>query len=126
MAERGVRAAPLPDGMGELTYIGPAVTVYAMHDRATQMARTIHRTKDETDERTLDQIRADVFAEIALAGLPTADLIDQHGGDALTSRDRPRRSPDRGFDRPARRRRPHEDHRHRSGHRPVADPHRCR
>ncbi|WP_235563052.1 HNH endonuclease signature motif containing protein, partial [Microbacterium sp. Root53] len=84
MADRSLRAAPLPDGMGELTYIGPAVTVYAMHDRATQMARTIYRTKDETDERTLDQIRADVFAEIALAGLPTADLIDQHGGDALT------------------------------------------
>ncbi|KQZ06030.1 hypothetical protein ASD19_13085 [Microbacterium sp. Root53] len=84
MADRSVSVAPLPDGMGELTYIGPAVTVYAMHDRATQMARTIYRTKGEGDGRTLDQIRADVFAEITLAGLPTADLIDQHGGDALT------------------------------------------
>ncbi|MCD1268690.1 DUF222 domain-containing protein [Microbacterium sp. MEC084] len=84
MADRSVRVAPLPDGMGELTYVGPAVTVYAMHDRVTQMARTIHRTKTEGDDRTLDQIRADVFAEIALAGLPTAELIDQHGGDALT------------------------------------------
>jgi hypothetical protein len=84
MADRSVSVAPLPDGMGELTYIGPAVTVYAMHDRATQMARTIYRTKAEGDERTLNQIRADVFAEIALAGIPTAELIDQHGGDALT------------------------------------------
>jgi hypothetical protein len=84
MAERGTSVAPMPDGMAAFTLIGPAVTVYAMHDRATQMARTIYRTKDETDERTLDQIRADVFAEIALAGLPTAELIDQHGGDALT------------------------------------------
>ncbi|GAB3273606.1 HNH endonuclease signature motif containing protein [Microbacterium lacusdiani] len=84
MADRSVSVAPLPDGMGELTYIGPAVTVYAMHDRVTQMARTIYRTKAEGDDRTLDQIRADVFAEIALAGLPTAELIDQHGGDALT------------------------------------------
>jgi hypothetical protein len=84
MADRSVSVAPLPDGMGELTYIGPAVTVYAMYDRVTQMARTINRTKGEGDVRTLDQIRADVFAEITLAGLPTAELIDQHGGDGLT------------------------------------------
>ncbi|MCD1268894.1 DUF222 domain-containing protein [Microbacterium sp. MEC084] len=84
MAERGTSVAPMPDGMAAFTLIGPAGTVYAMHDRATQMARTIYRTKAEGDVRTLDQIRADVFAEIALAGLPTAELIDQHGGDALT------------------------------------------
>ena len=84
MAERGTSVAPMPDGMAAFTLIGPAVTVYAMHDRATQMARTIYRTKAEGDVRTLDQIRADVFAEIALAGLPTAELIDQQGGDALT------------------------------------------
>lgn len=99
--ERRVRRMDLGDGMGRLIADLPAVLVEAGFDRLTQMARTVVTGEDplradeavadaaafvtrptaDADFRTMEQIRADVFADLLLAGAPAA-----HGeGDALAA-----------------------------------------
>lgn len=84
---RGVWVRDEADGMAELVLRGPAVPVYGIHDMLSQMARKArddaadsargtHDSGDgnvdgnerepERDPRTLDQIRADLLAEIVL------------------------------------------------------------
>ncbi|MFL0410508.1 DUF222 domain-containing protein [Microbacterium paludicola] len=75
MAQRGAWVSPLENGMGEFRYVGPAVTVYAMHDRVTQMAvknKAVARAAGTGDTRTLDHHRADVLTDLVLTGTPTA------------------------------------------------------
>ncbi|MFT4260092.1 DUF222 domain-containing protein [Microbacterium sp.] len=72
------------DAMAELTLHGPAVIVHAMMDRLSQMAHRI-RTENlrearearsagvdiEPDARCVDEIRADLLADLVLTGAPT-------------------------------------------------------
>jgi hypothetical protein len=93
---RRVWMQALGDGMGELGVIAPITTVRAMHDRLTQQAHALRTPpvveraqRDETrapandphsidDTRTIDQTRADLFADLILTGQPAID--PSHGG----------------------------------------------
>lgn len=68
------------DGMAEIGMHGPAALVHGMFDRLSQMA---HAVKEENgraakesgavgDERTIDQLRADLLADLVLTGGPSA------------------------------------------------------
>ena len=92
--DRAVWVTDLDDGIAELRALLPAVVAHGIHDRLSQMARTVvdarrhadaregdaadprgaHDTDAEAsdDERTTDQVRADVFADLLLTGEPTA------------------------------------------------------
>ncbi|MEW1833552.1 DUF222 domain-containing protein [Microbacterium sp. NPDC079995] len=88
-AGRCVRLVPGRDGMSDLIATLPTVIAEGIHDRLTQQARTIIDTRDEraaaragnadaaaviaTDTRSTDQVRADVFADLLLAGTPALD-----------------------------------------------------
>ncbi len=81
-ADRCVRLVPGRDGMSDLIATLPTVIAEGIHDRLTQQARAIIDTRDErsagseviaTDARTTDQVRADVFADLLLAGTPALD-----------------------------------------------------
>ncbi|MEV5040884.1 HNH endonuclease [Microbacterium sp. LMI1x-1-1.1] len=83
-AGRCVRLIPGRDGMSDLIATLPTVIAEGIHDRLTQQARAIIDTRDDrstgenadvaaTDARTTDQVRADVFADLLLAGTPALD-----------------------------------------------------
>ncbi|GAB2709456.1 hypothetical protein BKA24_002577 [Microbacterium marinum] len=95
-AGRCVRVVPGRDGMSDLVATLPTAIVEGVHDRLTQMARAIIDTRGEradgashgravridgddqrdvvaTDARSTDQVRADVFADLLLAGTPALD-----------------------------------------------------
>ncbi|MER7797886.1 DUF222 domain-containing protein [Microbacterium sp. NPDC096154] len=72
MTQRGVWVTPLEEGMGELRVVLPAVLAFGVHDRLTQMARTLKRTADDGDDRTVDHLRADLLADLLLTGTATA------------------------------------------------------
>lgn len=90
---RGVSVAPLGNGMSHLGIDAPTVLVDGAYDRATRMARTlidlraqaIARVRDAratgtpieptdeilaSDDRTMDQLRADIMADLLLTGDP--------------------------------------------------------
>lgn len=88
--KRAVTVQPLDDGMCELTATIPLLLGDAIHDRLTRMATVIHdargvakqrlRTSDHradhivaSDTRTMDQVRADVLADLLLSAAPTVD-----------------------------------------------------
>ncbi|MDT3316270.1 DUF222 domain-containing protein [Microbacterium sp. KSW4-11] len=102
-AGRCVRLVPGRDGMSDLVATLPTVIAAGIHDRLTQQARAIIDTRDEraatrrgvafggtaedsidgapadtadaiaTDARSTDQVRADVLADLLLAGTPALD-----------------------------------------------------
>ncbi|MDT3316477.1 DUF222 domain-containing protein [Microbacterium sp. KSW4-11] len=85
-AGRCVRLVPGRDGMSDLVATLPTVIAEGIHDRLTQQARAIIDTRDEraatqadsadviaTDARSTDQVRADVLADLLLAGTPALD-----------------------------------------------------
>ncbi|MFL0565179.1 DUF222 domain-containing protein [Microbacterium sp. 179-I 1D1 NHS] len=83
-AGRCVRLVPGRDGMSDLIATLPTVIAEGIHDRLTQQAGAIIDTRDErasgedadvvaTDARSTDQVRADVFADLLLAGTPALD-----------------------------------------------------
>ncbi len=96
--ERGARVYDLTDGLGRLLVDMPAPLAHAILDRITEQAQLIKTMEDEAaaeelaaadaephgddsetapcELRTLDQIRADVIADMLLTGAPTA-----HAGD---------------------------------------------
>jgi len=82
-ARRGVWTTMLEDGMGSLTVVQPAVIVEGIQDRLTQQARAV-KNLDPTDTRTLDQIRADLAADMLLTSTPNVEtgegLADGYGG----------------------------------------------
>ena len=82
-ASRGACVRDIGDGMAEFSTIQPAVLAHAMHDRITQQARAIKNT-DPSDARTVDQIRADLVADMLLTTTPDAGsgagLSDGFGG----------------------------------------------
>lgn len=74
-ADRGVRVIDLGDGMGRLLADLPAVLAYAVHDRLTLMAQHAKSHPAEAvpaDARSIDQLRADILADLLLAGAPVA------------------------------------------------------
>ena len=81
-AGRCVRLISGRDGMSDLIATLPTVIAEGIHDRLTQQARAIVDTRDEraassevvaSDARTTDQVRADLFADLLLAGTPALD-----------------------------------------------------
>ncbi len=73
---RSVKVRDVADGMAELVALLPAVLAHGIHDRLTSIAVAVEKA-DPDDERCRDEIRADVFADIALSGAPLGH------GDAL-------------------------------------------
>ncbi|WP_181003337.1 DUF222 domain-containing protein [Microbacterium sp. CJ77] len=82
-ATRGACVRDIGDGMAEFSTIQPAVLAHAMHDRITQQAQALKKA-DPFDTRTLDQIRADLVADMVLTTSPTvetgAGMSDGFGG----------------------------------------------
>ncbi len=82
-ASRGVGVRDIGDGMAEFMSVQPAVLAHAMHDRVTQQAKAI-KNADPTDARTIDQIRADLVADMLLTTTPDAQtgagMSDGFGG----------------------------------------------
>ncbi|HWI32112.1 MAG TPA: DUF222 domain-containing protein, partial [Microbacterium sp.] len=88
--ERRVRVTDLPDGMAELLLIQPSVLIRGIYDRITEQARTVtqaritepgaeetgHGEGGEPDTRTMDQLRADIVADMLLTGTPAIDDPD--------------------------------------------------
>ncbi|MDJ1114898.1 HNH endonuclease [Microbacterium dauci] len=95
-AGRCVRIVPGSDGMSELIAKMPTAIAEGIHDRLTQMGRAIIDTRSEratamglslgidgenesraeivsTDARSMDQVRADLLADLLLAGTPALD-----------------------------------------------------
>ncbi|MEV8024776.1 DUF222 domain-containing protein [Microbacterium sp. NPDC080220] len=102
-ATRCVRIVSGRDGMSDVVATVSTVIAEGIHDRLTQQARAIIDTRDEraaahggagvafgeaatahsdsddaaaivaTDQRSIDQVRADVFADMLLAGTPALD-----------------------------------------------------
>ncbi|WP_345752734.1 HNH endonuclease signature motif containing protein [Microbacterium rhizophilus] len=83
MHARGVSVESLEDGAAMLRWIGSAAVIYGAHDRVTQMARLTMRTADDSDERSLDNVRSDTLADLVLTGHSTLEQIDALGGEAL-------------------------------------------
>jgi hypothetical protein len=95
--ERGVRVFDLPDGMARVLADLPAPLAYAIADRLTALGREVagapdrasepagssedatcrpatdgrSAVEDAADDRTIDEVRADVFADLLLTGTPT-------------------------------------------------------
>ncbi|GGH35878.1 HNH endonuclease signature motif containing protein [Microbacterium album] len=99
-AQRRTWVDDLGQGLAEFHMVGDAVIVRGIQDRLTQMAESVARAvrtrggtalasdahvEDAPDERSLDQIRADVFADLVLTGHPTAHVADASGGNALAA-----------------------------------------
>ncbi len=82
-ASRGACVRDIGDGTSEFTTVQPSVLAHAMHDRITQQAKAI-KAADPSDTRTLDQIRADLVADMVLTTSPNAQtgegLADGLGG----------------------------------------------
>ncbi|MDQ0649033.1 hypothetical protein QFZ53_003229 [Microbacterium natoriense] len=89
-SQRRVWARDQDDAMADLTLHGPAVLVHAMMDRLSQMAHEIRsenlRAAKEArvidgdftpDARSVDEIRADLLADLVLTGSPAGhDIAD--------------------------------------------------
>lgn len=82
------------DGMAEIGMLGPAAIVHGMFDRLSQMA---HALKEENgkaakepdnvrDERTIDQLRADLMADLVLTGSPAGHDTEAGLLDAIQAR----------------------------------------
>jgi hypothetical protein len=68
-AGRSVRVAKLTDGMSEVIHLVPTVLAAGIWDRLTKQAKALIRAGDP---RSFDQLRADLAAELLLAGEPSA------------------------------------------------------
>lgn len=81
---RRVRVFDLDDGLARLVADLPATIARAILDRLTEMARSVPGDtaddEDASDERLLDEIRADILSDLLLSGAPAA-----HGGDAVAA-----------------------------------------
>lgn len=92
---RRVMIRDAEDGMAELWALLPAVLAHGIHDRLTQQARSVREAGApgvagapgeaeggaDPDERTLDQLRADVLCDVLLTGHATTADIDRDGLD---------------------------------------------
>ena len=72
---RCVRVIPGRDGMSDVIATVPTVIADGIFDRLTQQAQIIvdARERGDDDTRRIDEVRADVFADLLLAGAPALD-----------------------------------------------------
>lgn len=85
---RAVTTRPLEDGMGELLLVGPIGAVFGIRDRLTRQAkalRALPAAEGVHDERTLDQVRADIATDMLLTGAPAIDPAADHQTGGLGS-----------------------------------------
>ena len=104
VARRGVEVIDLADGLAALTLTHDATLVRGIHDRLTAQARSVIAARDAggdtgseaddveaganaladepRDERTMDQVRADIAADVLLAAAPD-DCVAGSGLDAI-------------------------------------------
>ncbi|WP_336632551.1 MULTISPECIES: HNH endonuclease signature motif containing protein [unclassified Microbacterium] len=83
---RRVRVTPGTDGMSEVVAELPTVIADGILDRLTRQAQAVIDAREpvEGDHRRIDQVRADVFADLLLAGTPSLDpTADSDGPGAL-------------------------------------------
>ncbi len=89
-ARRDVVVTDLADGMSEISAIMPAALAHGIDDRLSAQARSVIDARDaagtgagdddaDRDDRTLAQVRSDVFTDLLLTGTPDRCL----GGDGL-------------------------------------------
>lgn len=78
LERRRVMVEPAEDGMAWLMLHMPAVEARAIFDRATRIAKRL-LTQNPDDERTLDQVRADVVGDLLVDG-ETGALPDKVRG----------------------------------------------
>ncbi|MEN2740530.1 DUF222 domain-containing protein [Microbacterium sp. X-17] len=86
--DRSVWVTDRENGMSELGISGPTVLIRGIHDRLTEQAKTLRTetaamlreavtagqpTEGLTDERTIDQLRADIATDLLLTGAPVID-----------------------------------------------------
>ena len=96
-AQRRVWATDLEDGLAELHCVGPAAQVYGARDRLTRLAHAVIAAREPSDAsggddapgsrdgadaaagdtRTLDELRADILADLLLATDPVATTSDR-------------------------------------------------
>ena len=69
-----MRVIPGRDGMSDVIATVPTVIADGIFDRLTQQAQIIvdARERGDDDTRRIDEVRADVFADLLLAGAPAA------------------------------------------------------
>lgn len=74
-ARRAVRVVPGRDGMSDVVATVSTAIADGILDRLTQQAQSVvdAREADADDHRTTDAVRADVFADLLLAGAPSLD-----------------------------------------------------
>ncbi|MCR2809269.1 MULTISPECIES: HNH endonuclease signature motif containing protein [unclassified Microbacterium] len=77
LSQRRVYVEPVEDGMAWTHLLGPQVEAHAAYGRATAIAKTILAQDGET--RTLDQIRADVMADLLIEGTVAAHPSEARG-----------------------------------------------
>jgi hypothetical protein len=77
LQHRRVHVEPAGDGMGWTHVFGPLVEAHAAFGRVTTMAKVIAAQDGET--RTLDQIRADVLADLLIEGTTSAHPAEARG-----------------------------------------------
>jgi len=75
--QRRVYVEPVGDGMAWTHLLGPHVEAHAALGRATAIAKAIQAQEGET--RTLDQIRADVMADLLIEGTMAAHPSEARG-----------------------------------------------
>ena len=77
LQHRRVYVEPVGDGMAWTHHLGPEVEAQAAYGRATAIAKTILAQEGET--RTLDQVRADVIADLLIEGTTEAHPAESRG-----------------------------------------------
>ena len=77
LESRRVFVEPIGDGMAWTHLLGPAVEAHAQYARATAIAKVILAQEGET--RTLDQVRADVMADLLIDGTTTDHPTESRG-----------------------------------------------
>ena len=101
-ASRSVKVQPLDEGLSLITAVVPSVQGAALYDRLTQMARLVKRANTRaknavcsppdggettaferaaSDERSLMQIRADLFLDVLITGYPSTLMCAHNGAD---------------------------------------------
>ncbi|WP_254773830.1 HNH endonuclease signature motif containing protein [Microbacterium sp. cf046] len=77
LVHRRVFVEPVGDGMAWTHHLGPEIEAHAAYGRATAIAKTI--LAQEGGTRTLDQIRADVVADLLIEGTTAAHPAEARG-----------------------------------------------
>lgn len=77
IAARHVRIETVGDGMAWLHVFAPAVEIHAIHGRVTSIGRSL--AGRDGDERTLDQVRADIVCDLLIDGEAACHPVQARG-----------------------------------------------